>query len=95
MSGAQQVPAESAFGTAPNNDVHHHVLTDLPITKNGYLYIYVSNETPNIAVYFDNLQVTHMPGPLLEETHYYLYAPPIFGHIKLELINVRRVNFKL
>jgi RHS repeat-associated protein len=73
-SGAQQVPAESAFGTAPNNDVHHHVLTDLPITKNGYLYIYVSNETPNIAVYFDNLQVTHTPGPLLEETNYYPFG---------------------
>jgi RHS repeat-associated protein len=78
-SGAQQVPDETAFGTAPNNDVHHHVLTDLPITKNGYLYIYVSNETPNIAVYFDNLQVTHTPGPLLEETHYYPFGLTMAG----------------
>jgi RHS repeat-associated protein len=73
-SGAEQVPAESVFGTAPNNEVYHHVLTDLSVTSNGYLYVYVSNETPNISVYFDNLQVTHTPGPLLEENHYYPFG---------------------
>ncbi len=61
-SGAEQVPAESYFGTAPSNQVKPHILTDLPINKSGYLYVYVSNETPNIDVYFDNLQVTHTRG---------------------------------
>ena len=36
------------------------------MAKNGYLYVYVSNESPQ-DVYFDDITVKHYTGPLLQE----------------------------
>jgi RHS repeat-associated protein len=92
-SGAEQVPAESAFGTAPNQNVYPHVRNDLPIAKSGYLYIYVSNETPNIDVFFDNLQITHVRGAILSEDHYYPFGLVMSG-ISSKAANITPNKYK-
>jgi hypothetical protein len=48
--GAEQAGADNEFKT--------HIQNNLPVTKNGYLYIYTSNES-SVDVFFDNLQVSH------------------------------------
>jgi RHS repeat-associated protein len=47
--------------------------TDYKAPKNGYVYVYLSNESGE-PVYFDNLSVSHERGRLIAEDHYYAYG---------------------
>jgi RHS repeat-associated protein len=46
--------------------------------KNGYCYIYISNESDDM-VYFDNFTLKHERSAILEETHYYPFGLTMAG----------------
>jgi RHS repeat-associated protein len=46
--------------------------------KNGYVYVYLSNESIT-PVYFDNFKVGHERGQIVAEDHYYAYGLKIAG----------------
>ncbi len=52
-----------------------YTLEDAAI-KNGYVYVWISNES-DINVYFDDLSVQHRTGPIVQENTYYPYGLPI------------------
>ncbi|MGN6530746.1 MAG: RHS repeat-associated core domain-containing protein, partial [Ginsengibacter sp.] len=73
---AVQIPAIT--GTMQKQVMQANNGNDITILKNGYLYVYVSNESTG-NVYFDDLRIEHTKGPLLEETHYYPFGLTMAG----------------
>ncbi len=73
-SGFAPVGANSVLTDYGTNSALHNI----PVTKNGFVYIYCSNESP-VDVFFDNLQVMQTRGPILEETHYYPFGLTMQG----------------
>ncbi|MGB8192128.1 MAG: DUF6443 domain-containing protein, partial [Chitinophagaceae bacterium] len=81
----KMVNASSGFTQVPNitGSQQKQLLqaangNEIEIKKNGYIYIYVSNES-RAPVYFDDIHVSHVRGELLEETHYYPWGLTMQG----------------
>lgn len=64
-SGVAQVPAITGTTLAQQLVASQHI-----IQKNGYIYIYVSNESPQ-KVFFDNLVIHRPSGHLQQEDRFY------------------------
>jgi RHS repeat-associated protein len=67
-------------GTATNTTgtFKNHTPPTISIPKNGYIYVYCSNES-QYPVYFDNVQVVHARGSLIEESSYYPFGLVMSG----------------
>jgi len=70
-SGVRQVKGEP-------DELQTLAVDRMPVEKSGFLYVYTSNETAQ-DVFFDNVVVQDITGPLLEETHYYPFGLTMAG----------------
>jgi len=75
VSGSGQSGAIPVGGADSLNTLATH----FKLQHSGYLYIWVSNETQNWNVYFDNMSIEHFSGPMLEENHYYPFGLTMAG----------------
>jgi RHS repeat-associated protein len=81
VSGFKRV-SQSGNGASPL------LASEIKAVKNGYVYIYVSNES-NEPVYFDNFSVSHERGRLIAEDHYYAHG------LKIAAISAKTVSSSL
>ncbi len=65
------IKSSSGILRVPNTANITQTLSQLNIqmTRSGYFYAYLTNESP-MNVYFDDFQVVHTKEPVLEENHY-------------------------
>jgi RHS repeat-associated protein len=68
----------SAVGTSGALKDHYNELNNIAATNSGFVYIYCSNES-DVNVYFDNVQVVHTRGAILEESHFYPFGLKMDG----------------
>jgi RHS repeat-associated protein len=70
----------TASSTYPANQFNIvSVGSPVVMSRNGYLYVWVSNETKGWDVFFDNFNVQYKQGPALEENHYYPFGLSMAG----------------
>lgn len=65
-----------------DSDLGPHEYLDIDpiaVQEEGYLYIYLSNETKKSEVYFDDLLITHTHSPIVQKDDYYPFGLSIAG----------------
>lgn len=69
--GVTQIP--EITGAMEKQVLQSNSGSTIEVKSNGYLYVYVSNESQG-NVYFDDIRIEHTRGALMEESHYYPYG---------------------
>jgi RHS repeat-associated protein len=78
--GLDQISEAAEITDEGTNTPHEELSLEVPITKSGYIYIYVSNDdAQDMDVYFDDLKVTHTYGDVVAGSDYYPYGLAMEG----------------
>ena len=94
FKGVNTYPQSGAIPVGSADVLNTLAYSGIPINKNGYLYIWVSNETPGWDVFFDNLAIKQYSGPIMEETHYYPFGLTMAGISSKALNNSPENKYK-
>ena len=79
---------EETIEEDPINGVEHQELTASVTAKQaGYLYIYLSNEESSpVEVFFDDFEVVHTKGPVVQSEEYYPFGLTFNGYRRENLL---------
>jgi RHS repeat-associated protein len=74
------------------NTVHTYTTGgQLVVPKNGFIYVFTTNESP-VDVWFDDVSVIHRTGPLLQESSFYPFGmeiTPLSSYAAIKVPNER------
>jgi len=78
-AGWKRVTTEGGFDTSNESLASHGHLSipGLTFTEPGYIYIFVSNESENTEVWFDDLHVDHKRSTIVAGADYYPFGLPM------------------
>jgi RHS repeat-associated protein len=69
-----------AISISASNDFERLAFEDLTFDKQGFLYIYCSNESNvDVNVFFDDLAVNHIKNPVIQSDDYYPFGLTMAG----------------
>jgi RHS repeat-associated protein len=82
--GWDQINASAEATVANPNPPHDYMALTANVTKAGYLYVYLSNESAQITdVFFDDLRITHVQNAgVIQAENYYAFGSTFDSYIR-------------